>query len=88
MTETTESTKFDWAKDIKIEVPLNEFMKMKKKIGKLQNKIKVLENEVSDERHKKWMKDDELQAKQKAYDALKADYQKLLGIDSEEGKQE
>lgn len=80
--------KFDWAKDIRIEVPLNEFFKLKKKIGKLKNKIKELENEVADERHKKWQKDDELQEKQKAYDALKADYQKLLGIDSEEGKQE
>ena len=80
----TPEKKFDWAKDIKIEVPLNEFMKMKKKISKLQNKCEKLKEEATEQRHLKWAKESELTDKCKAYDELKADYEKLLGIGSEE----
>ena len=75
--ETPEEKKFDWARDIRIEVPLNEFMKMKKKIGKLQNKCEKLKKEVDDQRSEKW-------AAQGERDRIKADYQKLLGIKKDE----
>lgn len=75
--ETPEEKKFDWARDIKIEVPLNEFLKMKKKISKLQNKCKELEKKADDQRSQRWKIES-------AYDKLKADYQKVLGI-TEEG---
>lgn len=77
--ETPEEKKFDWARDIRIEVPLNEFMKMKKKISKLQNKCKELERKADDQRSQRWQIES-------AYDKLKADYQKLLGI--EEGEKD
>ena len=75
--ETPEEKKFDWARDIRIEVPLNEFMKMKKKISKLQNKCKELERKADDQRSQRWKIES-------AYDKLKADYQKLLGIKKDE----
>ena len=75
--ETPEEKKFDWAKDVKIEVPLNEFMKMKKKISKLQNKCKELERKADEQRSQRWKIES-------AYDKLKTDYQKVLGI-TEEG---
>ena len=77
--EIPEEKKFDWARDIRIEVPLNEFMKMKKKISKLQNKCKELERRADDQRSQRWQIES-------AYDKLKADYQKLLGI--EEGEKD
>lgn len=75
--ETPEEKKFDWTRDIRIEVPLNEFMKMKKKIGKLQNKCEKLKKEVDEQRSEKW-------AAQGERDRIKADYQKLLGIKKDE----
>ena len=72
-----EEKKFDWARDVRIEVPLNEFMKMKKKISKLQNKCKELERKADEQRSQRWKIES-------AYDKLKADYQKVLGI-TEEG---
>ena len=77
MVEQTEEKKFDWARDIKIEVPLNEFLKMKKRISKLQSKCKELEQKADDQRSQRWKIES-------AYDKLKADYQKVLGI-TEEG---
>ena len=74
--ETPEEKKFDWARDIKIEVPLNEFLKMKKKISKLQSKCKELEKKADDQRSQRWKIES-------AYDKLKADYQKVLGIKEE-----
>lgn len=75
--ETPEEKKFDWARDIRIEVPLNEFMKMKKKISKLQNKCEKLKKEADEQRSEKW-------AVQGERDRIKADYQKLLGIKKDE----
>ena len=74
--ETPEEKKFDWARDVRIEVPLNEFMKMKKKISKLQNKCKELERKADEQRSQRWKIES-------AYDKLKADYQKVLGINEE-----
>lgn len=74
--ETPEEKKFDWARDIRIEVPLNEFMKMKKKISKLQNKCEKLKKEADEQRSEKWSLHD-------SYVKLKADYQKVLGINEE-----
>ena len=81
--ETPEKNR-TWTEDITIPVPLDKFLSMKKKINKLQNKVKELKNEASEERMKKWKKDSELEEKCKAYNALKADYEKLLGISTEE----
>ena len=74
--ETPEEKKFDWARDIRIEVPLNEFMKMKKKISKLQNKCEKLKKEVDEQRSEKWAAISER-------DRIKKDYQKVLGINKE-----
>ena len=74
----------EWTEDITIPVPLSEFLKMKKKISKLQNKCEKLKEEATEQRHLKWAKESELTDKCKAYDELKADYEKLLGIGSEE----
>ena len=74
--ETPEEKKFDWARDIRIEVPLNEFMKMKKKIAKLQNKCEKLKKEVDEQRSEKWAAISER-------DRIKKDYQKVLGINKE-----
>ena len=73
--ETPERNR-DWAEDITIPVPLNEYMKLKRKVMKLrqENKIK------SDKYWKEWSRANEAEKK---YDALKADYQKLLGMDEE-----
>ena len=74
--ETPEEKKFDWARDVRIEVPLNEFMKMKKKISKLQNKCKELERKADEQRSLRWKIES-------SYDKLKADYQKVLGVTQE-----
>lgn len=69
-----EEKKKSWMDDLMIEVPLKKFIKMKTKILKY-------EQEITDRRHNYY----ELQSR---YDSLKADYQKILGVTSEEGKQE
>ena len=81
--ETPEKEK-EWTEDITIPVPLSEFLKMKKKISKLENKCEKLKEEATEQRHLKWAKESELTDKCKAYDELKSDYEKLLGIGSEE----
>lgn len=89
MNETPETNKIDqveipekkWTEDITIPVPLSEFLKMKAKIQKLKN----AEKKTSDLRWKAEFENIELK---KNYEALKKDYQKLLGIEEERGKQE
>ena len=76
MVEQTEEKKPKWTDDIYINIPLTEFLKMKKKISKLQNKCKKLKKEVNEQRSEKWAAQDER-------DRIKADYQKVLGINEE-----
>lgn len=65
-----------WTDNVIVPVPLTEFLKMKKKIMKLQNE----EKKTSDMRWKAEFENIELKKK---YEALKADYQKVLGISEE-----
>ena len=89
MNETPETNKIEqveipekkWTEYITIPVPLSEFLKMKAKIQKLKNE----EKKTSDLRWKAEFENIELK---KNYEALKKDYQKLLGIEEERGKQE
>lgn len=66
-----------WTDDVLVPVPLTEFLKMKKKIMKLEHEKK----EASD---KRWAVELEKCNLQKAYSEMKKDYQKLLGIKEEE----
>ena len=86
MIETPESNALDakvetpekkWTDDIVINVPLAKFLKMKKKISKLEHKVEDLRSENLKEWHKRTDAENALKA-------LKADYQKVLGI-TEEG---
>ena len=74
--EKAEQKKEKWTDDIYINVPLSEFLKLKKKINKLQNKCEKLQKEVDEQRSEKWSLHD-------SYVKLKADYQKVLGVTQE-----
>ncbi len=85
MIETPENNALDakvetpekkWTDDVVVPVPLTEFLKMKKKIMKLEHEKK----EASD---KRWEVELEKCNLQKAYDDMKKDYQKVLGITQE-----
>ena len=65
-----------WTDDVLVPVPLTEFLKMKKKIMKLEHEKK----EASD---KRWAVELEKCNLQKAYNEMKKDYQKVLGIEPE-----
>lgn len=65
-----------WTDDVVVPVPLTEFLKMKKKIMKLEHEKK----EASD---KKWAVELEKRNLQKAYNEMKKDYQIALGIKQE-----
>ena len=85
MIETPENNALDakvetpekkWTDDVVVPVPLTEFLKMKKKIMKLEHEKK----EASD---KRWEVELEKGNLQKAYNEMKKDYQKVLGIKEE-----
>ena len=85
MIETPENNALDakvetpekkWTDDVVVPVPLTEFLKMKKKIMKLEHEKK----EASD---KRWAVELEKGNLQKAYNEMKKDYQKVLGIKEE-----
>ena len=65
-----------WTDDVVVPVPLAEFLKMKKKIMKLEHEKK----EITD---KRWEAELEKGNLQKAYNEMKKDYQKVLGIKEE-----
>lgn len=76
-----EEKSYEWLKDQTITVPVEEFINMR--LG-----WEEVKRQRDDMFHEKWewrSKYDELK---NAYETLKADYQKLLGIKEEEGKQE
>ena len=70
-----------WSDYVEITIPLSKYLKKIKKIEKLKRKVK----EENDKYWEQWRRANEAE---KALDNLKADYQKLLGIKKEEGKQE
>lgn len=85
MIETPENNALDakvetpekkWTDDVLVPVPLTEFLKMKKKIMKLEHEKK----EASD---KRWEVELEKGNLQKAYNEMKKDYQKVLGVKEE-----
>lgn len=65
-----------WTDDVLVPVPLTEFLKMKKKIMKLEHEKK----EITE---KRWAVELEKGNLQKAYNEMKKDYQKVLGIKEE-----
>lgn len=73
--ETPEKNK-RWTDDVVIPVPLTKFMKMKTKIAKLENKVKE-----ADSKKYEYMRQ-AMDAEDK-FKKIKADYEKLLGIDKE-----
>ena len=73
--ETPERNR-DWMESVKVPVPLTEFLKMKKKIMKL-------EHEKKEASEKRWAVELEKSNLQKAYNEMKKDYQKVLGIKEE-----
>ena len=81
--ETPEKNR-TWKEDITIPVPLKKFLKMKKKINNLESEVKKLKDDSTNESLKRWKIENELKEKEKAYNELKVDYQKLLGIEPEE----
>ena len=85
MIETPESNALDakvetpekkWTDDVVVPVPLTKFMKMKTKIAKLENKVKE-----ADSKKYEYMRQ-AMDAEDK-FKKIKADYEKLLGIDKE-----
>ena len=65
-----------WTDDVVVPVPLTEFLKMKKKIMKLEHEKK----EITE---KRWAVELEKGNLQKAYNEMKKDYQKVLGVTRE-----
>lgn len=80
--ETPERNR-DWMESVKVPVPLNELMKMKDRIFELERKIEKAERDCDRQRDIRWDVEKKLDTKTMAYEALKADYQKLLGMDEE-----
>lgn len=73
--ETPERKK-RWTDDVVIPVPLKKFMKMKTKIAKLENKVKEADSKKYDYMRQAMDAEDK-------FKRLKADYEKILGIDKE-----
>ena len=80
--ETPERNR-DWMESVKVPVPLNELMKMKDRIFELEKAIDEKERENKEESSKYWEQWRRADAAEKKYETLKADYQKLLGIEEE-----
>lgn len=77
--ETPEKNK-RWTDDVVIPVPLTKFMKMKTKITKLETKVKEADSKKYDYMRQAMDAEDK-------YKRIKADYEKLLGIDKEGEKE-
>lgn len=75
--ETVEVPERKWSEDITIPIPLNEYMRLKKKVLELKQEVKEQRSDKYDYMKKA------LNAEE-ALEELKKDYQKLLGI-SEKG---
>ena len=72
-TKTVEKTKSNWADTVEITIPLSKYFKLVKKVEKLKKKNKQ-------EYDWRWKEYDKRIAAEKALNALREDYQKLLGM--------
>lgn len=79
--KVVEKIKENWADTVEITIPLSKYLKLVHKSEKKKRKVK----EENDKYWEQWRRANEAE---KALANLKADYQKLLGIKEEEGKQE
>ena len=80
--ETPERNR-DWMESVKVPVPLNELMKMKDKIFELEKALDASGRELKKVDDKYWEQRSKTSKAEEKYEALKKDYQKLLGIDEE-----
>ena len=78
--ETPERNR-DWMESVKVPVPLNELMKMKDRIFELEKAVDRAKQDYIKQRDLRWEVEKKLDTKTMAYEVLKADYQKLLGMD-------
>lgn len=78
-TKAVEKIKPNWADTVQITIPLSEYFKKVRKIEKLKRKVK----EKDDNYWNEWRRANEAE---KAYKALKADYEKLLGVKSDDAE--
>lgn len=74
--ETPEKNR-KWTDDVVVPVPLTKFLKMKSKIVKL-------EHEIKEQEHKRYEYMRQAMDAEDRFKAIKADYEKLLGISKEE----
>ena len=74
-----EQKKEKWTDDISINIPLTEFLKLKDKIEKWKKKAADNDRRYWDEWHR-------ANEAERAYKALKADYEKLLGVKADDAK--
>lgn len=72
-TKVVEKIKPNWADTVQITIPLSEYFKKVRKIEKLKKKYKQ-------EYDWRWKEYDKRIAAEKALNALREDYQKLLGM--------
>lgn len=82
--ETPERNR-DWMESVKVPVPLNELMKMKDRIFELEKVVDEKERELKKADTEYWEQWRKAKNAEESLQALKADYQKLLGI-YEEGE--
>lgn len=78
-TKAVEKIKSNWADTVQITIPLSEYFKKVRKIEKLKRKVKENNDKYWDE----WRRANEAE---RAYKALKADYEKLLGVKEDDAK--
>ena len=76
-------TNRNWMESVKVPVPLNELMKFKDRIYAIQNELAAAERELKKADDKYWEQWRRANKAEDALQELKADYQKLLGIDEE-----
>ena len=82
MEEIKETTKKEsWADKVEITIPLSEYDRLKKKINKAKKQKAEADRKYWNQLHAAIAAEDALKK-------LKEDYQKLLGINEERGKQE
>ena len=74
-----EKIKENWADTVEITIPLSKYFKLVKKVEQLKRKVK----ENDDKYWEQWRRANEAE---KAYKALKADYEKLLGVKEDDAK--
>ena len=77
--KVVEEVKESWADSVQITIPLSKYFKLVKKVEKLKRKVKEKDDKYWDE----WRRANEAE---RAYKALKADYEKLLGVKEDDAK--